>query len=56
MEYTYETPADNMDNTCINDIVSNYDTKIDMDTEESSISRFTPPVELKDIDYDSLIT
>jgi len=56
MQYTYEMRADNMDNGCIKDNVSKYDTYIDSDEDDSSVSHFTQPIELKEIDYDRLIT
>jgi hypothetical protein len=52
MEYSYETLDDNMGNVYINDNVSNYDT----DEDEYFDSHFTPPVELREIDYDILIS
>jgi hypothetical protein len=55
MEYTYEMRADSLDNVCMNDNISQYDTFMDCDAEDESGVPFTSP-ELKEIDYDSLIT
>jgi Uma2 family endonuclease len=56
MEYTYEMRADSLDNVCMNDNILQYDTYKDSDDADESNSHFTTPPELKEIDYDSLIT
>ena len=56
MEFTYEMRADAMDQIHVNDNLSNYDTYTDSDEKEPSAPHFEPPIELKEMDYDSLIT
>jgi Uma2 family endonuclease len=56
MVYSYEMRTDSMDDLHVNDNLSNYDTYTDSDEEETSDSHFKPPIELKEMDYDSLVT